>query len=195
MPLYRFKALSSRGRKISGEITAANERDLSQQLNKMGLQMLTAKLVFKNKIAADDSRFSLHPVTIVAGLAGIIAMIGEFLASLVKRLLPKRQHTGYDPQKFARTKKSRNDIRHRIAKGSTRLMSTFDYCAKTPQGGRIYGEMDALDTDDLSNRLLLLELTLVTAAMAGAKAPLVASILPLHLPLREETILARQLEI
>jgi type II secretory pathway component PulF len=178
MPVYRFTALSHRGRKIRGEQEARDEIALSRQLNKIGLQLLHARL---KKNRREWSIFTPFQ------------WILEGLENLVKWVAGPPTRSAYDPDTFARGKKSRKDIRIRIPKTSDAQLVTFDFCAKTSLGRRLYGEMEAANENDLANRLLLIELTLIRAKLVEPTKLKNVSLLPVRLPMREEILLSKQL--
>lgn len=68
MPQYSYRALNDTGRQIRGKVNAANESDLYQQLNKLGLMLVDAKPVKERKIlgggrsiqARDKIQFFVH---------------------------------------------------------------------------------------------------------------------------------------
>ena len=49
MPIYQYKALSPTGRKINGEIDAANENELEFRVEKMGLSLISTRVCKKEK--------------------------------------------------------------------------------------------------------------------------------------------------
>ncbi len=68
MPQYAYRALNDAGRQVRGKINAANESDLYQQLNKLGLMLVDSKAVKERKIigggrtiqARDKIQFFVH---------------------------------------------------------------------------------------------------------------------------------------
>ncbi|MBL8642494.1 MAG: type II secretion system F family protein [Rhodospirillaceae bacterium] len=68
MPQYAYRALNDTGRQVRGKINAANESDLYQQLNKLGLMLVDSKPVKERKVlgggrniqARDKIQFFVH---------------------------------------------------------------------------------------------------------------------------------------
>ncbi len=68
MPQYAYRALNDAGRQVRGKINAANESDLYQQLNKLGLMLVDSKPVKERKVigggrgiqARDKIQFFVH---------------------------------------------------------------------------------------------------------------------------------------
>ena len=68
MPQFAYRALNNTGRQIRGKVNAANESDLYQQLNKLGLMLVDSKPVKERKIlgggrsieARDKIQFFVH---------------------------------------------------------------------------------------------------------------------------------------
>jgi type IV pilus assembly protein PilC len=68
MPQYSYRALNDTGKQVRGKINAANENDLFQQLNKLGLMLVDSKPVKESKVigggrniqARDKIQFFVH---------------------------------------------------------------------------------------------------------------------------------------
>lgn len=180
MPVYRFKAWNEKGHSITGKMKAPDTIQLEIELKRVGLTVRSVKEW------TGESRITIREI-----LSFPVQLLESFA-----RLFIREQKSHYDPEHYARTRKSRGDIRSRIAKGDSNKMPTFSYLATTPQCNRVYGEMEATDETDLTNRLLLIELKLVRASKERALDT--RGIVPrigYRVPLREQIILAEQLEI
>ncbi len=51
MPLYAYRAINDKGRSVRGQISAANETELFQQLHELGLELVDAGVVQERKLA------------------------------------------------------------------------------------------------------------------------------------------------
>ena len=148
MPIYSFQAYGLRGKKVSGQMDARDERELDRRLRRMGMDLIAAR-----------PQQSTQP-------SGIMDALLEFEArteALVKKTLSEKATATphYNRHDFQHTRKQREDIRARIVPGATDSMPTFLYVAKSVDGHRIKGEMEAADVTDLAYRLQAMGMTFI----------------------------------